>query len=103
MICVLIYSSSLASQRDSSPAQVVAARCPLVYADRFRPGTRYLVSFPSLLRHREGNIRLRPAARRASAFSDSSPKASVGPLPQKAALGTWEQPSLTSVPAECPE
>jgi hypothetical protein len=59
--------------------------------------------YPSLLGHREGRTRPRPAAQRAFAFPDSFPKASVGPLPHKAALGAWEQPSLASVPAECPE
>ncbi len=59
--------------------------------------------YSSLLGHREGNIRPRPAAQRACAFPDSFPKASVGPLPTKQPLGAWERPSLASVPAECPE
>ncbi len=60
----------------------------------WRSGTRYLVSFPSLLRHREGNIQVRPAARRASAFPDSSPKASVGPLPKKQPWALGSSPPL---------
>jgi len=46
--------------------------------------------YPSLLGHREGRTRPRPAAQRASAFPDSFPKASVGPLPrtQPLALGS---------------
>src|SRR6266852_9928461 len=73
----------------------------------WRSGTRYLVSFPSLLRHREGNIRLRPAARRASAFPDSFPKTSVGPLPKKQpwALGSSHpsRPSRLSAPSRSGE
>ena len=57
--------------------------------------------YPPLLGHREGNIRPRPAAQRASAFRTPSPKRVWVPF-HKAALGTWEQPSLASVPANAP-
>jgi len=83
-------------------------------------------SSPALLRHPRGKIRLRPAARRCSASAlpprlrklplvgdpDCAalrvlvPPASFlfgGAPSKKAHLGTWEQPSLASVPAECPE
>ena len=72
-----------------------------------RSGTRRLVSFPSLLRHREGNTRLRPGGTAALCFGFAALRVLVPPTARapskKARLGTWEQPSPASVPAECPE
>jgi len=36
-------------------------------------------------------------------FPGLLPQSQCGSPSQKAALGAWEQPSLASVPAECPE
>jgi len=76
-------------------------------ARSFLSATRDLLSFPALLGHREGKVRLRPAARRCSASRLRRPSglgSSRFRAPSKKAhLGTWEQPSLASVPAECPE
>jgi hypothetical protein len=102
MISVLIYSLSLASQRDSSPAQslrpAVRRFCPFIV---FRHTSPRLFPVSPQAPRREHQAA--PSGTAGFCFPGLLPKASMGPLSQKAALGTWEQPSLTSVPAECPE
>ncbi len=82
---------ALSIATDESAGPVLAEVGPHFAFARFRREVSALAHassfrYPSLLGHREGRTRPRPAAQRASAFPDSFPKASVGPLPIKRPL-----------------
>ena len=106
MIYVLIYSPSFTSQRGSSPAKVVAVRSPAIpptHAFRHTSPRLFPVSPQAPRREHQAA----PGGTAVLCFGLAALRVLVPPTSRapskKARLGTWEQPSLTSVPAECPE
>jgi hypothetical protein len=106
MIRIFIDSPSFAWQPGSSSDQVYAARCSAVPPPIAFPNTlpRLFPVSPQAPR------REHPAAPGGTAvlcFGFAALRVLVPPTARapskKARLGTWEQPSLPSVPAECPE
>jgi hypothetical protein len=106
MTCVLIDRPSFAWQRDPSTAQVVAARSPAIPPPiAFRHTLPRLFPVSPQAPRREHQAA--PAGTAVLCFGFAALRVLVPPTARapskKARLGTWEQPSLTSVPAECPE
>jgi len=106
MICVLIDCPSFASQRDSSTAHVVAVRSPAIPPPMsFRHTSPRL--FPGSPQAPRREHQAAPGGTAVLYFGFAARRVLVPPATRapskKAHLGTWEQPSLTSVPAECPE
>ncbi len=106
MTCIALHCHRRVCRSRSGPGRSALRFCK-VPPRGICPGQASSFLYPSLLGHREENIRLRPAAQRVSAFPDSFPKTSVGPFPikQPAALGSSHpsRPSRLNVPSRSGE
>jgi hypothetical protein len=107
MTCILIYSSSLASQLGFLPR----FGCLPSAVPRFRRPIPSRHTSPRLFpvspQAPRREYQAAPGGTAVLCFGFAALRVLVPPTARapskKARLGTWEQPSLPSVPAECPE
>ena len=67
------------------------------------PAPASLISLPVSPRAPRRENQAAPGGTAGFCFPGLLPQSQCGSPSHKAALGAWEQPSLASVPAECPE